>query len=88
MSTVTFLQRYDSFPEQVKEDLSIIAEYLLEYYRPKANRPFSNLATHSDQPLSVEEQEMIVKSAEDDIAKGRVLSQLDAKIIAKTWRKK
>ncbi len=88
MNTAAFLQRYDSFPEQMKEDLSVIAEYLLFYYRPKASSELSNFAIPSDNPLTIAEQEAIVKNSEQDLVEGRILSQLEAKSIAKTWRKR
>ena len=88
MSTTAFLQRYDSFPEQMKEDLSIISEYLLFYYQPKANAARSNFIKPSSKALTNEEQTILAENAESDLLEGRFLSQLEAKSIAKTWRKK
>ena len=67
MSTTAFLQRYDSFPEQMKEDLSIISEYLLFYYQPKANAARSNFIKPSGKALTNEEQTILAQNAENDL---------------------
>ena len=83
MSTTAFLQRYDSFPKQMKEDLFIISEYLLFYYQPKANSIRSNFIKPSATALTTEEQNTIVQNTKNDLFEGRFLSQLEAKSIAK-----
>jgi hypothetical protein len=84
MSTTAFLKNYDSFPEKIKEDLSIIAEYLLfSYYRKS-----ENLATPSEKKMSEAEFIALVENSAKQADEGKVISTEQARELIKTWRKK
>jgi hypothetical protein len=84
MSTAAFLERYDTFPEQIKEDLSVIAEYLLFSF----NKKNYNVAAPSNQRMSDNEFMSLIDNAAQAADEGKVLSTEQAKELIKTWRKK
>jgi hypothetical protein len=84
MSTAAFIERYDTFPEQIKEDLSIIAEYLLFSF----NKKKYNVAVPSNQRMSDDEFISLIENSAQAADEGKILSTEQAKELIKTWRKK
>ena len=84
MSTTAFLQRYDTFPDKIKEELSIIADFLLFSYGKENN----NLVIPSTHRLTDTEFSNIIENSAMCADEGKILSTEQAKNIAKTWRKK
>lgn len=84
MSSAAFIERYHTFPEQIKEDLSVIAEYLLFNF----NKKKYDVTSPSNQRMSEEEFTTLIEDSTQAADEGKILSTEQAKELIKAWRKK